>query len=125
MFSRSYNLYSDKQEYKYVELASQQVSILKEERRLLVCVCVETGSSAVGRELSITLMCCSIINTLTVDCSEPKSQNYMVDDGVSLDNRTALSCNYTSNVIQGYLLLMWSNSTKGSAMSSLSQGIST
>lgn len=57
MFSRSYNLYSDKQEYKNVELASQQVSILKEERRLLVCVCVETGSSAVGRELSITLMC--------------------------------------------------------------------
>lgn len=49
----------------------------------------------------------------------------MVDDGVSLDNRTTLSCNYTSNVIQGYLLLMWSNSTKGSAMSSLSQGIST
>lgn len=52
MFSGSYNLYSDKQEYKYVELASQQVSILKE-----VCVCVETGSSAVGSELSITLMC--------------------------------------------------------------------
>ncbi|KAJ6901284.1 hypothetical protein NC651_019134 [Populus alba x Populus x berolinensis] len=40
----------------------------------------------------------------------------MVDDGVSLDNRTTLSCNYTSNVIQGYLLLMWSNSTKGSAI---------
>lgn len=37
---RSYNLYSDKQEYKNVELASQQLSILKEERRLLVCVCV-------------------------------------------------------------------------------------
>lgn len=35
---RSYYLYSDKQEYKYVELASQQVSISKEERRLLVCV---------------------------------------------------------------------------------------
>lgn len=61
MFSGFYNLYSDKQEYKYVELASQQVSILEEERCLLVraCVraCVETGSSAVGSELSITLMC--------------------------------------------------------------------
>lgn len=62
---------------------------------------------------------------MTVDYSEPKSQNYMVDDVVSLDNRMTLSCNYTSNVIQGYLLPRWSNSTKGSAMSSLSQGIST